>query len=500
MIQVLINSTDRTSQVVSDSLQVEQVLTSQVDTARFRYRKYGSRSYTPAVGDNIEIYDGSTKIFGGKLLKISEGVLNGADGLEYDIDCVDHTYELDSLLVAKSYTNETIQDIIADIIASYAPTFTTANVVSTFEVGQIVFNQVSVSQCIKRLADIVKYDWYPDPNKDIHFFPKFTTAAPFNLTDTSGNYVVKTLKRKLDGTQIANKVKVRGGEYNAATYTDTLTVKGNDQKAFKLPYKFANLTVELDTGAGFVSKTVGIDFIDDFSTKDVLYNYNERTIKFNSALADGNRIRYSGNPKVRVLGVASDPASIALYGTKEKLIQDMSIEDIDTARKRAIAELNAFKDKLTEVTFDTYTAGLNVGMVINLNSSKRSANDDYLISKLSFAAFKPDTFFYRVTLVTTKRFELLEILQKILQPDDIQNADAEVVEDIRTDEVEISIAELITLPASVTNFTTLVFTENIYKDPLGAGVEPDWVLAPYFPSSHTDTKREGVLDYSLKVY
>jgi hypothetical protein len=203
---------------------------------------------------------------------------------------------------------------------------------------------------------------------------------------------------------------------------------------------------------------------------------------------------------VRVLAIAQDPASISTYGTKEKLIQDQSIEDIDTARKRAIAELNAYKDKISEVTFDTYTSGLTVGMVMNLNSTKRNANDDYLISKIMFAAFKPDTFFYRVTLVTTKRFELIEILQKILQPDDIQNADAEVAEDIRTDEAEISIAELITLPSSVTDFLTLTITENIYNDPLGAGVEPDWVLAPYFPSSHTDTKREGVLDYSLKVY
>jgi hypothetical protein len=239
----------------------------------------------PAVGDAIAIYDGSTKIFGGKILKINETIINGADGLQYDIECVDHTNELDNLLVAKTYQNQTIQAIIADIITNYAPTFTTNNVSSNFVIGQIVFNQVPVSQCIKRLADIVKYDWYPDPDKDIHFFPKFTTLAPFNITDTSGNYVVKTLRRKIDGAQIANKVKVRGGEYNASTYTDIITVKGNDQKAFKLPYKFANLTIELDTGAGFVSKTVGVDFLDDFTTKDVLHNYNERTIRFNAALA-----------------------------------------------------------------------------------------------------------------------------------------------------------------------------------------------------------------------
>lgn len=499
-LQVKVNTIDRTSLIEQEGFSVEQVLTSQADTTKLKYRKYGSRSFVPAINDAVDVYDGSTHIFSGTIIRIDEETIANPAGLEYSVECVDLSYSLDNMLVAKTYSAMTIKDIILDIIANYAPTFTTVNVQSNFTVGAVVFNQIPVSECLKRLADIVRYEWFVDADKDLHFFPKYTTLAPINLTDVSGNYVVDTLKRRIDGTQIANVVKIRGGLYDAASFTDVITVKGSGQQAFKLPYQFANLVVELDTGAGYASQTLGIDFIDDFTTKDVLYNYNERTIKWGSALADGNKIRFTGNPKVRVLAVATDDPSIALYGRKEKLIKDESIAEIDTARRRAAAELEAYKEKASEVTFKTYTPGLTVGQVINLNSSQRTVNDNFLISRVKFGPYKPDAFAYTVSLTSQRKYDLIDVLQSLIKPDDQQASDAEVAEDIRTDSAIITVEELISLPAAVTDFITVTVTESLSKDPLGAGVEPTWVLGPYFPSSVSDTKRELNCDYSFELY
>ena len=498
MIQILINSTDRTAQLVKTSLEVQQVLGAQRDTARFSYKKYGSKSYVPAILDTAVIYDGSTKIFGGRIARITEKNITGGDGLIYDIECADFSLDLDSILVSQTYSNQSVNAIIADMVTNNAPSFTTANVNCTVTISKIVFNQVPISQCIKRLADIVKFDWYVDPDKDIHFFSKYTNAAPFNLTDTSGNYVVNTLERKLDGSQIANQVKVRGGEYDAATFSDSTTIKGNSTKAIKLPYKFSNLSVTKNS----VSQTIGIDYVDDPTTVNVLHNYEERTLKFPSNLADGDVIGFSGNPKVRVLAIASDAGSIVLYGVREKLVEDTSIEDLTTARKRAIGELAAYKDQQTQGKFDTYTPGLRSGMVINLNSSRRSSNVDFIIRSVKFKPFKPDTYAYSVELVTTKNFDLTELLQSLLQPANLQANEAETSEVIKTDLATITITESITqvIGSSLTDIITISISENIQKDPLVAGVEPTWVLAPYFPSSISDTKREGLLDRSMKVY
>ncbi len=496
MIILKINSTDRSSLVVRDSLEINQILTSQVDTAVFLLRKYGSRSVVPTVGDDIGIFQDTTKIFGGTITSVNETEISTADGLVYEVKVTDYTFLLDSKLVSETYSSQTVAYIINDLLTKYASGFTSVNVSSTFSITKIVFNQVPISQCIKRLADVLRYDWYVDENKDIHFFSKFTNSAPYNLTDTSGNYVNETLERSIDGTQIANTVKVRGGEYDGATYTDKITVNGNNSKTFTLPYKFSNLAITVNG----VSKTVGIDNIDSFPAKDVLYNFTEKIIRFNAVLADGDQIQFSGNPKVPVLAIASDPASIALYGAKEKLIRDTTIQDLAVARKRAGAEVDTYKDPISSLKFDTYTAGLRTGMVINLTSTRRGANVDFIISSVDFKARTLNDFTYSVDVVTTRQFGLIELLQQILQPDPQQADDAEVAETIKTDTAEVTIDELITTLSPYQDFVTVTLAESILNDPLGAGVEPLWVLADYTPTSQTDTKRMGRLDYSLKVY
>lgn len=496
MIILKINGTDRSSLVVRDSLEINQILTSQVDTAVFLLRKYGSRTVVPNVGDDVGIYQDTTKIFGGTITTVNESEISSADGLVYEVRVTDYTFLLDSKLVSETYSSQTIAYIINDLITKYASGFTSVNVSSTFTITKIVFNQVPISQCIKRLADVLRYDWYVDENKDIHFFSKFTNSAPYNLTDTSGNYVNETLERTIDGTQIANTVKVRGGEYDGATYTDKITVNGSNSKTFVLPYKFSNLAITVNG----VSKTVGIDNIDSFPAKDVLYNFTEKIIRFNAVLTDGDQIQFSGNPKVPVLAIASDPASIALYGVKEKLIRDTTIQDLSVARKRAGAEVDTFKDPISNLKFDTYTAGLRTGMVINLTSTNRSTNTDFIISTVNFKARTLNDFTYSVEVVTTRQFGLIELLQQLLLPDPQQADDAEVAETIKTDTAEVTIDELITTVSPYQDFVTITLTESILRDPLGAGVSPTWVLGNYIPTSQSDTKRMGRLDYSLKVY
>ncbi len=496
MIILKVNGTDRSSLVARDSLQIDQVLTSQVDTAVFNILKYGSRSFVPAVGDDIGIYQDTTKIFGGTIASIKETEVSPADGLVFEVTATDYTALLDSKLASETYTNQTVAYIINDLVTKYASGFTSVNATSSFSIAKIVFNQVSLSQCFKRLADILRYDWYVDEVKDVHFFSKFTNAAPYNLTDTSGNYVNETLEREIDGTQIANTVKVRGGEYDGSTYTDKITVNGNNSKTFVLPYKFSNLAITVNG----VSKTVGIDNIDDFTTKQVLYNFTEKIIRFNAVLADGDQIQFSGNPKVPVLAIATDNTSIATYGVKEKLIRDTTIQDLSIARKRASAEVDAFKDPISSLKFDTITPGLRTGMVINLNSTIRSTTTDFIISTVHFEARTLADFKYSVEVVTTRQFGLIELLQQLLQPDPQQADDAEVAETIRTDTATVTIAELISVVSPYLDQVTVTIAESILKDPLGAGVAPTWVLANYTPTSQTDTKRMGRLDYSLTVY
>jgi len=500
MIQVLVNSADVTDQIIQGSLAVSQNITSKVDTADFDVRYAGGKTFIPEYGQEVAIYDGTTKIFGGTVMSVNQSPATRAGGVFFEVQCVDYTYNLDKRLASKSYENETVHDIIADLINSYAPSFTYANVASIFVIEKIVFNQVPVSTCIKRLADILNYNWYVDEEKDVHFFQKYTNIAPFDVTDTDGNYIYKTLKRNTDGSQVANRVKVRGGEYNGAPYTDTLTAGGNDTKSFELPYRFANLTVELDTGGGYVSQNVGIDFIDDFTTDDVLYNFQEQMIRFENNLSDGDKIRFSGNPKRPVFSVAEDPISIAQYGIVEKLIRDDSIESNTVARRRANAELYSYAEPVIDASFKTYTSGLRAGMIVRVQSDLQDIDDELIIKTLSFTMRDHESFVYTAQLVSTKRYDFITLLQKILEPDPRASDESEVAEEIYTDTQIVKVREEIEVISAVSDERTVTVDETYAVDPLGDETDAIYVLAPYTPTSQSDPKRPGRLDISFVVY
>ncbi len=491
-----INTVDKSNNIVWESLSITQNLTSQVDTATFKYRKYGSRTLSINYSDVVEIWDGATQIFGGNVQRITQETESNADGILYTIECADYTVLFDSKLVAQTYTSQTIHDIIDSICTLYAPDFDAVNVTSTYIVPKIVFNQVKPSDCLKKLADIVNFDWYIDENKSIHFFSKEENPAPFNLTDTSGNFISKTLNRKVDGSLTVNRVKVRGGEYDGSTYTDKITVSGNNTKSFSLPYKFSNLTVKLNA----VTQTVGIDNIDDFTTKDVLYSFQEKSIRWNAVLADGDLIEFSGNPKIKVFAIAEDSASIALYGVREKLIREDDITDNTVARKRGIAELYAYANGVVDATFTTHTSGLRAGMNIRLTSTKRNCDDDLIIKSVTFQAIDANTFGYRVQCINGRIYGLIEILAKLLAPKTLNVDETEISEEIFADNGIVNIVEDHQVITAVQDFATVTISDNYYLNPLGAGVDAIYVLGDYHPSSQTDTKRHGRLNYSMKLY
>jgi hypothetical protein len=304
------------------------------------------------------------------------------------------------------------------------------------------------------------------------------------------------LKRQLDGTQIVNRVVVRGGEYDGASFGDVITVKGDDTTTFNLPYRFSNLTVSLNG----TPQTIGIENIDDFTTADVLYNFTEKLIRFETELSDGDLIAYTGNPKIPVLAIGADSASELEFGLRERVIRDDSISDLTTARKRAISELDTYSNEAQDLSFATYTRGLRAGMVINVSSELRGLDKIFFIKRLTFKPVDKDNFVYNVELVSTKKMELIDVLQKLLKTSKVKADPNETAETIEVDNTDITITELITAISAVSDIIDVSITELIEDDPLGEGVEPTWVLAPYFPTGIDDPKRAGLLDRSFKLY
>lgn len=487
-VMVKINDTDRSSLVLTRYLKVERIIDEVMDSCSFKIRK--NSTIDPAFLDDIKIYDGADLIFGGVIVDIEYDYETVSEkGVLINIKALDYSYLLEKRLISKTYEDETIHDIIADMLATNATEFDADNSLVDIVIDKVVFNQVSISQAIKRLADLLNYRWFVDVNKSVNLFEKEKNSAPEDLTDTSGNYVYKSLKRKASGAQLVNRVKIRGGEYEGEVYTDSITVSGNATKSFQLPYKMANLTVKLNT----VSQSVGVDFINDFTDKDVLYNYNNQSFRFETALTAGDVIEFGGNPKIRVFAIAEDSDSRNAYDVHEKMLRDNDITSNTIARKRASAELYAYAQPLVDASFFTYNKFLEVGMSILLNKTVSNSSDTLIISKLTYKMLDPNTFGYKVELVSNKRLDLISMLSKLLQPDSLGIDETETSEEIFADNASIQIQEDIEVVTPVEDFESVEMQEEILVDPFDPA-NIVWVFGYYFPISDSDPKRMAKFD------
>jgi len=205
MVTLTIAGVDRTKYVQWKTLTINNILTRQVDTAKFviNYKLKDGSIYSPVNGSEVIIYNGATKIFGGLMVRI-EDETDGFATKSFKIDCVDYTRLLDAKLVSKDYENQSVNDIIADINTNYLSGFTINNVDCETVLTYISFRYDTVSQALQKLADLTQFNWWIDYDKDIHFVANGGETAPVVIEDTTGVYDRDTLVIKKDNRQLKN--------------------------------------------------------------------------------------------------------------------------------------------------------------------------------------------------------------------------------------------------------------------------------------------------------
>jgi len=323
-ITISIEGINRSSNIDFSFLDIRDSLYSGIGSCHFSYRKYGSRSYVPVGGDKVEIWDGSTKIFGGEIINFKTKIEGKT--LVYEVECEDWKVLLNGKLVSETYESKTVDQIISDLQGKYATEFDISNVNCPTTIEAIYFEMVSMSNCLDELAKRAGYRWYVDPDKKIYFFAEGSITAPFDITDDNGNCISDSLTIEDDYEQIKNRVNVASGHIT---------------------------TVQV-----------------------------------------------------------SDATSIATYGEREVIERDDSITSTAEATQKANAILAAYKDPIKKGSFETYEAGLFSGQKINVNSTLRGINQDFMIDSVSFIPRTPLNFVYKVDLITQQDRGLLDFLVK----------------------------------------------------------------------------------------
>jgi hypothetical protein len=492
-LQVKINNVDRTELIEWGSFTIEDSINDVVNTCDFTIKTYGDKTFKPETDLTVEVKDGADVIFAGLIIEVNIMFEKGTTF--YRCRCKDWTVYFDRLLVVERYNGMTVGAIISDIISNYCVGFTSNNVVANTTIASIAFNYVPVSKCIQTLAEQINYSWYIDYNKDIHFFAKNTEQSPFNLTDTSNNFIFDSLVINYDNSQLRNDVMIRGGEKVATVSRDKRHVGDGNQTAFNTDYQFdSSPTVTV----GGVTKTVGVEFLDGAGF-DCYWNYEQKYIRFAVAPVASAVILFNGYPKIPIIVQVRDEASISAHGQYQFKKIDKTIKTSDQAKQFALSQLDAYGKTVRAGGFKTYEAGLSSGQTISVNLESRGIVDTFLIQRVRLSMLSFDKGIWEVEVATLRDMGIIIFLQNMLlqQTKDTVLSDTEVLEKFYAISEEADITEEITLTTKMTVDEGANVGEECLKDPFGDGVSPDFVLAPYTPTSNTDPKREFVLDNSL---
>jgi hypothetical protein len=477
-IQVLCGTNDITSIIEFDgTFNIQAVLTK--EKGQFTFNVKAPKAPTlpanmPQIGNAIYVnytISGNTKlIFGGTVVTV-EPIVSGGVLLLYQITAADWGFLFDSKVVKKNYAGMDPQDIVSDLIANFAPRgFTNLHVQrGNFLVSTIKFNYQQPSKCLESLAKQIGWDWYIDPNKDVHFYfaegtpgaSSEVSLAPFNIDDTSGNIEWATLDVQIDITNMKNSVYVVGGTY-AKRYVlspnpmatppqyapiDVYTsVAGTFVYPLAYPYAESTLTITL----GGIGQAIGTDQQTDPSLVQVLYNDSGRFIRFTSDPGSGHKIVVQGEAQIPILAHVSDPASIATYGELQDAIVDSTILSIQEAQERAQADIDMFGDPVYNVKFSTISPLANqlfLGQQITLNSAKFGISGKTLIIKqINCVARTPTQLEYQVQCLGSDIVSFNDIMLTLLQ----QNLGQTTTPDSTVLQVLIPIDEELELTDTVT--------------------------------------------------
>jgi len=404
------------------SFTITDIINERIDTCNFVFRNQGDNANNILVNNVIHVFDkDNNKLFAGTITRLSpEQEWEGGNYIEFKANAVSWEFFLNSKKVVNEFQNLLAGDIIKEIINTLNPFFTTNNVEDGVIIESIVFNYLTIGECIKKLSKIIGYNWYVDYNKDIHFFPGNNRFAPVIIED-GGQF--ENLKFLEDNSQIRNSIILEAGS-TLDFFDEDERVADGVQTTFNLAYEpFSPVSVFVDSGSGFVAKTLGIQN-EDTTGFDFLLNASEKTIinLDEPLLSNTDILRATYNRQIPVISLGEDSASIEKFkaqgvgdGRFEFTIRDSSITDFNTANDRVEAELLQYADTRISGSFVTNNFGFQSGQLLTINSVNFGISTTVLIQSVSIkplANFDANNF--GLIKYTVKFTTLIKGLQEFL--------------------------------------------------------------------------------------
>lgn len=402
-----INSVDRTSRVLLGSINIQQALTSAVDTLDFTMRlPAGASGEVPDFAQEVIVTLDGSRLFAGIVTGTNPTLDWGTNELLVDVAAQDYQFQLTRTLVVNAWVSQTAGAIVQSILTEAgAPFGITAG---TIEAGPVLeayaVDYEEAGQAITRLAEAIGFEWYVDYSKALHFFSPLSgaTAAPWNLTipsaPSAASAPVENLRAPRDGTQYRNAITLRGAQSISDLRSDARTSSGVEREyvtSFPLVVP-GTLTVTVNG----VPQTVGVTGEDDPSLYQWMVAYSGRQDNLATIVATtGTTTPASGHAVVmqyryysQVIVQAQDDDAILARGRFEHVIIREEIDTRQYASVVAQAELARWSRPADVIGYRTTRPGLRAGMRQRVTVPQLSIDAEYLIRtvRINVGPYAPD--------------------------------------------------------------------------------------------------------------
>ena len=381
---VTINAVDRSAYVIVSSLSIDDILTSQPNTARFDMfiPASAANSELPTAGQEVIITSNAGVEFAGVIIQQPRGLADKTGNRRVQVSCMDYQFHLTRRRPALAWVDTTAGQIARDLLATVTGYGLTNG---SIEEGPVlkkwVSNYQTVADALEQLANAVGFDWYLGYDKKLNFFDATGSysGTAWDLTETlSGSTYLATApydndQYNEDLSQVRNITTLIGARTPSALVTQSQFGNGASRNwvinAGEVIPSSLTMTVN---GAGV---TVGEEGIVDPTTVAYIVNYKNRSVQATAGtgtVAAGIAINFIYRYMQQVILVSKNDASIALYGEIEHVINAPDVTDKNIGTQIIAADLNLYGTPSISFSYDTYRAGLTSGMKQRINLPRQN--------------------------------------------------------------------------------------------------------------------------------
>jgi hypothetical protein len=322
-------------------------------------------------------------------------------------------------IVEDKNVGNTIIDHILPILAQEGVTY--GHIDCDLQIERITFNYITCYEALNLLQSLVYgYSWYiADETKQLYFYYLANDYLPTKL---DANIYHRNFKQSRNMSVYRNTQYLRGGKARTAEQSNETPspLPDGSSKTFTCRFPIAETpTIETNvSGGGWVTKTCGVNGIDEDGTHDFYFTYNSPDITQDSggavlAVGDLIRITYIGlrdlfiivddQEQIRRRATIEDHAlsggAAGCSGIYEAIVQEPAMDNIPVGIQFASGILKKYGDIADKISFSAEDDSFKwaLGYLLKVEKASWNINEYFLINQVQMHQLDPTHIEYNLT-------------------------------------------------------------------------------------------------------